>query len=239
VQRALHNGSQPGRYLGYLVNNGTYDSNPCGGTCQLNPVYEILPRNEWIARSGVCQRAEDFQFDPISQTDCCPSPDYCCPNSVADCTSPKATLFDASMARGGGIPTAALQGWRRHYLSRLLDARRAKPAAKIASNLSDVVCEISRWPYASGLTVAEEASCAGFAMTPRTVALVREAWDLDPGWWNRTHYPSDDDRSTMFSNGAHALEAVPEELISNPGGVHTPHTRTRLTTVQHRVPVRP
>ena len=44
-----------GRLEGFLVDNSTYDSNPCSANCMLNPVYDILPRGSWLVRSGVCQ----------------------------------------------------------------------------------------------------------------------------------------------------------------------------------------
>ena len=44
-----------------------YDSNPCAINCMPNPVYDILPRGAWLVNSGICQRQEDFLWDPISQ----------------------------------------------------------------------------------------------------------------------------------------------------------------------------
>ena len=38
-------------YIGFLVSNGTFDSNPCSTNCMLNPVYDILPRMSWIVHS--------------------------------------------------------------------------------------------------------------------------------------------------------------------------------------------
>ena len=65
-----------------------------------NPLYEILPRGDWLRASGICQRDADFVFDPLSRSRCCPTPNYCCPNSVVDCTKdPRAVLFDAFKSR--------------------------------------------------------------------------------------------------------------------------------------------
>ena len=84
--------------------------------CLLNPVYDIrkgvpselepaaslctimrishvriavlaVPRNQWVVERGICQKEEEFTFDPISRSICCPAPGYCCPNSVINCTS--------------------------------------------------------------------------------------------------------------------------------------------------------
>ena len=59
-----------------------------------NPVYDLLPRMRWVTDSGICQRPSDFQFDTKSQSHCCPSPNYCCPNSVTNCGAAGARLFD-------------------------------------------------------------------------------------------------------------------------------------------------
>ena len=88
--------------LGYLVEDGAYDSNAClGGAtihttpcahAQPNPVYDILPRHRGMA--GLCQREEEFVYDGVSQSRCCPAPGYCCPNSVSNCTgSDKRAVF--------------------------------------------------------------------------------------------------------------------------------------------------
>ena len=48
----------------------------------------------WLVERKVCSRRDDFQFDPVSASICCPSPhhpsrgedtSYCCPNSVRTC----------------------------------------------------------------------------------------------------------------------------------------------------------
>ena len=77
-----------------FVVSGAFDSNPCRATCMLNPVYDLLPRMRWVTDSGICQRPSDFQFDTKSQSHCCPSPNYCCPNSVTNCGAAGARLFD-------------------------------------------------------------------------------------------------------------------------------------------------
>lgn len=80
--------------LKFAVSDGMFDSNPCRATCMLNPVYRILPRDMWLVERKVCSRRDDFQFDPVSASICCPSPhhpsrgedtSYCCPNSVRTC----------------------------------------------------------------------------------------------------------------------------------------------------------
>ena len=47
----------------YLVERGPFDSNPCRvhNACFLNPLYELLPRDDWIVSNGVCQE----QADPV------------------------------------------------------------------------------------------------------------------------------------------------------------------------------
>ena len=37
-------------------------------------------------------------YDDKTDSLCCPSPNYCCPNSLASCASPQAVLFDAIKA---------------------------------------------------------------------------------------------------------------------------------------------
>ena len=92
----------------YLV-RGQYDSNPCRATCMLNPVYDLLPRMRWIADSHICAKPTDFAYDAKSDSLCCPSPNYCCPNSLANCADPSAVLFDAIDA---GVPAqAVVQQW--------------------------------------------------------------------------------------------------------------------------------
>ena len=79
--------------VGFLLSDGAYDSNgggQCrygekGGACQPNPIYDMWPRHQWM--EAFCQRPEEFVYDPLSQSRCCPSPTYCCPNSVTDCTA--------------------------------------------------------------------------------------------------------------------------------------------------------
>ena len=78
----------------FMFDDVSADSNPCRATCMSNPVYDILPRAEWVVASNICQRDADFVYDPISASRCCPTPNYCCPNSVVDCSLPEATLFD-------------------------------------------------------------------------------------------------------------------------------------------------
>lgn len=81
----------------YLV-RGQFDSNPCRATCMLNPVYDFLPRMRWVSSSAICQSSHDFAYDDKSDSLCCPSPNYCCPNSLNSCASPGAVLFDVVTA---------------------------------------------------------------------------------------------------------------------------------------------
>lgn len=89
----------------YLVRGG-FDSNPCRATCMLNPVYDLLPRMEWVRASRICQSPSDFRFDPSSQSLCCPSPTYCCPNHLTSCDAPSAEHFDVISAR---VPIDAIE----------------------------------------------------------------------------------------------------------------------------------
>ena len=43
----------------------------------LNPVYDLLPRMGWVTQSAICQKWSDFSYDAVSDTICCPSPNYC------------------------------------------------------------------------------------------------------------------------------------------------------------------
>jgi hypothetical protein len=90
---------------------------------------DFLPRNQWVIDSAICQRPHDFAYDEHTGSICCPAPDYCCPNSVADCSTPGATLFDASRISDHRL----VNGWRRHFYSR--------PATRGPST----VCNASGW----------------------------------------------------------------------------------------------
>ena len=97
LRRALPDATdQPPAYT-YLV-AGQFDSNPCRATCMMNPIYDLQPRMGWVTASRICQRMEDFTYDPASESLCCPSPDYCCPNSVTSCRDPGAIRFDVEKA---------------------------------------------------------------------------------------------------------------------------------------------
>ena len=97
----------PPATLQYMV-DGAFDSNPCRSACMLNPIYDLLPRMRWITDSGVCQRASQFAYDERSQSSCCASPNYCCPNSVTSCDHPNAVRFDVFDA---GVPPHMLLHW--------------------------------------------------------------------------------------------------------------------------------
>ena len=111
-----------------------------------------------------------------AQTSCCPSPDYCCPNSVNDCKEPGAILFDAMAARGGlGVPRAVIaEGWTRHYLAKSLPrpppkASRQTLAEYTHSHREQAVCEASEWSDGR----SGRHGCL-LAMTAPSTDLVRE-----------------------------------------------------------------
>lgn len=199
-------------HMGVLVPNGTFDSNPCSTTCMLNPVYDILPRMDWVVRSGICQSPDEFVYDPISQTLCCPSPDYCCPNSVLSCSDPNAILFDAAAAGAGrGVPRETIEsGWRRHYLQRsglmpkpnwsapIPGTQWRRAISDAASRLAETACPSSEW--SDGET--GRTGCL-FAMTEPSVQLVRDVWLHAPEW--TTAWPVNDDESTTKSQATQAL----------------------------------
>lgn len=173
--------------IGYLIENGTFDSNPCGGPCMLNPVYDILPRNAWLVESSACQRWEEFLWDPVSQTMCCPSPDYCCPNSVRDCADPSARLFDLQGAHGGaGVSSDVLvDGWRRHFLARLSLAGSRESRAliqranddggkTIVALLNGSLCSAGEW---RGVWDVTNGSCRShLLLTDEGTTILRREW---------------------------------------------------------------
>ena len=141
--------------LQYLVPNGAFSSNPCAGSsCMLNPFYELLPRDAWVVESNICQSAADFVLDHATGSICCPSPDYCCPNSVANCSRPEAILFDAT-----NVPASTLaHGWRKHYFARF----RTRGPEKL--------CNASAWNGA-----ASYPDCF-WTMNEQSVARVKKVW---------------------------------------------------------------
>jgi len=160
-----------GSRLGYLVEDGSFDSNPCSANCLLNPVYDILPRHGWLRESQICQDPSDFVFDPVSETLCCPSPDYCCPHSHVDCAAPGAILFDAA-----NVPEKTIAyGWRQHYLGGMPTLARDAP---IRGELSSAVCPAKEWN--GGL--AGTSGCSILAMTDSSVEKVRRIWKQAPPW---------------------------------------------------------
>ena len=167
--------------LGFLLPEGSWASNPCGGgTCNLNPVYELMPRNKWIVDAGICQKADDFQFDKTSRTTCCPSPDYCCPNSIGDCSRRGAVLFKASKVSDASL----LNGWRRHFYSR------------VRTRGPETICNASGWNGGAAWPVCS------WAMDAESVRRVREVWS------NAASQPpmleDDDDTRTWNGHGAPA-----------------------------------
>ena len=167
-----------------------YDSNPCASTCMLNPIYDIVPRLSWVIESGICQAQEDFVYDPVSNTMCCPSPDYCCPNSVVDCTDPRAVLFDVDKANGGkGVPDEIIaNGWRRHFLART--SVMAMAELPVPNDISSMVCPASEWN--GGLKGRHGCS---LAMTDASVEKVKRLWQAAAPWkgLNGEPRPVDDD----------------------------------------------
>ena len=186
-----------GRLEGFLVDNSTYDSNPCSANCMLNPVYDILPRGSWLVRSGVCQSADDFRWDPTSQTFCCPSPDYCCPNSETSCASPRAQLFDLlSLRQGRGAPRDVLESdWRRHFLARSArpGSQRGKPAAEYARRLNESVCPREGWYDGR----KGDLKCR-LVMETASVEALQAIWAAAPEW--TAPWPENDDDVHMISH---------------------------------------
>ena len=98
--------------FGFLFEEGAYDSSPChnkGTTCRPNPIYasaSVMSREGPLIDDGICMSPDtDFETDLLSNTRCCPSPDSCCPISVASCTDRAARLFEASAVVGHGKST--------------------------------------------------------------------------------------------------------------------------------------
>ena len=107
--------SEPPPPINFVI-SGQFDSNPCRATCMLNPLYDLLPRMQWVVDSRICQRREDFVFDEPSQSLCCPSPNYCCPNSLVSCAasapgSERAVRYDVLRA---GVSPAVIRRWPLH-----------------------------------------------------------------------------------------------------------------------------
>ena len=168
-------------FLGYLVRNGAFDSNPCRTGCLLNPVYDILPRQLWTVQSGMCMRPEDFVWDEKSRSVCCPSADYCCPNSVVNCSSKLATYFDAK-----DVPDSILgrDGWLRHFASRFRYLSRPEP----------VVCGPEGWG-----TRACDGRIA-LTVTPESHSRIQALWRAAP-WAPENDLPEDDDNCRMPALG--------------------------------------
>lgn len=133
--------------------------------------YDILPRHNWLRESAICQSPDEFVLDPISQTQCCPAPDYCCPNSVVDCTDPRAVLYDATRVPEGVIAN----GWRQHFVGGTPSLARAAP---VKGDLSSAVCPASEWN--GGLR--GKAGCSPLAMTDESVERVQRVWREAPAW---------------------------------------------------------
>lgn len=168
-------------YLGYLVPNGQFDSNPCRAACILNPVYDILPRQLWTVRSGMCTRPSDFLYDNVSKSICCPSADSCCPNSVVNCSSPRAISYDASEVDDRIL---GREGWLRHYASRHRYLSRPNPK----------ICNVSDWGTRR---------CDGrlaLTVTPQSTMRIQALWNATP-WAPANDLPEDDDNCRMSHLG--------------------------------------
>jgi hypothetical protein len=167
----------------------------------LNPVYDLLPRMAWVVASDTCQRPSDFMLDAVSQTHCCPSPDYCCPNSLSSCAHPRALLYNATAAHGGtSVPRELVEdGWRRHYLTRTgverLMRSQGLSVSAAATRISHSVCPASEWSDGSDGTPG----CV-LAMTNESVHYIGQAWRHAPTW--TAPWPEDDDAVHMRSHSS-------------------------------------
>lgn len=196
--------------LRYLIPEGAWSSNPCSGSsCMLNPLYDFMPRGKWVVDAGICQSPSDFVFDSASSSLCCPSPDYCCPNSVSNCSSPKAILFDASR-----VPTEALiSGMRRHYYSR--------PGSRGPST----ICNVSDWNGG-----AKQPVCF-WAMDQPSVERVRQVWSTAPP---APILEDDDDTHSWKAAGAPLTmpTATRSRTRSSQGSTNTPFCSSVRAEVQ-------
>lgn len=86
-------------FVRYLLPHDVYDSNPL--RCMLNPIYDMLPRNNKLVEAGLCQKQEDFLVDSASGSQCCPAPGYCCPHTVKDCAGAGATRYEGELTDCG------------------------------------------------------------------------------------------------------------------------------------------
>jgi len=140
LRRALPAGlGQPERYS-YLV-PGQFDSNPCRSSCMLNPIYDLLPRMQWITDSSICPRMEDFTYDKASDSLCCPAPNYCCPNSVSHCREPGAIYFDA--LKSGTSREAISAHWPRHQARPVRWEMGAASSAYVASVFQEELANLT------------------------------------------------------------------------------------------------
>ena len=55
---------------------------------------------------------DDFRYDAASDSLCCPSPNYCCPNSVSSCADPAAVRY--SIDRTAATRDVILAHWPVH-----------------------------------------------------------------------------------------------------------------------------
>ena len=109
--------------VGYLLDDGAYDSKPCRGVCRPNPLYALQHNEPHLAASGICQHAHQFEHDPISATRCCATPDSCCPLSVMRCSDPAARLFDAPVLGSDSRPAPWVWALAQHPERQLCPAQ--------------------------------------------------------------------------------------------------------------------
>ena len=83
----------------YLLPHDVYDSNPL--RCMLNPIYDMLPRNNKLVEADLCQKQEDFVVDSASGSQCCPAPGYCCPHTSKSCEGAGVTKYEGELADCG------------------------------------------------------------------------------------------------------------------------------------------
>lgn len=79
----------------YLLPHDVFDSNPL--RCQLNPIYDMLPRNRKMVDEKLCQAESDYIVDAESGTTCCPAPGYCCPHTAIGCSAEGATKYSGAL----------------------------------------------------------------------------------------------------------------------------------------------
>ena len=152
-------------------------------------------RQLWTVQSGMCMRPEDFIWDEVSRSICCPSADYCCPNSVVNCSSNRAIYFDAKDVSDSVLGRG---GWLRHFASRFRYLSRPDP----------VVCSPEGWGTRA---------CDGhvvLTVTPESHSRIQGLWRAAP-WSPENNLPEDDDNCRMPQLGrcASSKAAVQRDVL--------------------------